>query len=302
MATIKEIKSRIKGVRDTQKITGAMHLIASTKLRKAKNDLERTRPYFDALQQEINRIFPAAQRARSRYFRPADCDQTPGERCGCLIITADRGLAGAYNQGVIKQAQRLLSKRPGTKLFVMGDYGRRFFSRRGMPIERFFLHAAQNPTMDKAREINAVLLGAFERGELDRIDLIYTDTKNSLTTLAVADRLLPFEQVAPTQPPGHQTASMPFEFFPSMEAVFDQVAQSCLSGFIYSALVASFCSEQSARMAAMNAANQNAEEILELLTLQYNRVRQAAITQEITEISSGARAQKRKRTKEVSPI
>lgn len=305
MATIKEIKNRIKGVRDTQKIANAMYLIASTKLRKAKNELEKIRPYFDALESlnnDLGRIFASSEKLNSRYFYDEKNEKASGERngsYGALVITADKGLAGSYNHSVIKEAQRLLSEQPDTKLFVVGDYGRRFFSQRRVPIERSFLYTAQNPTMNRAREINEVLLEAFNNGEMDKIYVIYTDLKSGLNTQVVTTRLLPFNchQANPLQEEELLTS---FEMYPSIESVLESVVQSYLSGFIYSTLVAGFCSEQSARMSAMNSANQNAEKILELLTLQYNQVRQGAITQEITEISSGARAQKTKNTKEVS--
>lgn len=153
MANTKEIKSRMESIHDTQKITNAMYLIASTKVRKAKAELDKTRPYFNALQAEIKRIFRTDEAVKSRYFYPADNSHIPEGTYGCLVITADKGLAGAYNQNVIKEAQRLLAEHQDTKLFVVGEYGRQFFSQHHVPIERSFLYTAQNPTMHRAREI-----------------------------------------------------------------------------------------------------------------------------------------------------
>ena len=184
MAGTKEIKNRIESVKDTKKITNAMYLIASTKLRKAKNSLERTRPYFEALQGEIKRIFRTAGDVDNRYFYPPEGAPPLDGTYGCLVITADKGLAGAYNQNVIKEAQRMLHEHPDTKLFVVGEYGRHFFAQHGIPIERSFLYTAQNPTMDRAREISAILLDGFDRGELEKIFVIYTDMENSLTSAA----------------------------------------------------------------------------------------------------------------------
>ncbi|MGI6238332.1 MAG: ATP synthase F1 subunit gamma [Christensenellales bacterium] len=296
MATIKEIKSRIKGIEDTQKITNAMYLIASTKLRKARNDLERTRPYFDALHREMHRIFRSAKGAGDRYFRFADQAATPGGRHGFLIITADRGMAGAYNQSVIREAQRQIAAHPDAQLFLLGDYGRRFFSKRGVPVSGSFNHSAQNPTMVHARVINAALLEAFDSGDLDEIHVIYTDMPNARAAAVVTERLLPFETRSAGE--SDEEGASPFAYFPSVEVVLKRAVENCLAGYIYSALVASFCGEQGARMAAMNVANQNAEKMLEALKLSYNQVRQAMITREITEISAGARAQKQKRKKE----
>lgn len=300
MAGTKEIKNRIESVKDTKKITNAMYLIASTKLRKAKNSLERTRPYFEALQGEIKRIFRTAGDVDNRYFYPPEGAPPLDGTYGCLVITADKGLAGAYNQNVIKEAQRMLHEHPDTKLFVVGEYGRHFFAQHGIPIERSFLYTAQNPTMDRAREISAILLDGFDRGELEKIFVIYTDMENSLTSAAHCTRLLPFHRAHFATTTVEKAVTEPFEFLPSIEAVLNNIMESYVSGFIYSALIDSFCSEQNARMTAMDAANKNAEELLSQLSLQYNRVRQAAITQEITEISAGAKAQKKKREKGAS--
>lgn len=302
MANTKEIKNRINSVKDTQKITNAMYLIASTKMRKAKSELDRTRPYFSALQGEIKRIFRTAKDVESKYFYPADGTPEPDGTYGVLVITADKGLAGAYNQNVIKEAQKLLSEHSDTKFFVVGEYGRQFFLQHHIPIERSFLYTAQNPTMQRAREISTLLLDLFDRGTVDKIFVIYTDLKNGLTAEAISTRLLPFHRTQFATSSKEKVVTAPFEFFSSIGAVLDNVMYSYVSGFIYSALVDSFCSEQNARMTAMNSANQNAEKILDDLSVQYNRVRQAAITQEITEVSSGAKAQKKKRMKEVAGL
>ena len=298
MPNTKEIKTHINSVRDTQKITNAMYLIASTKMRKAKSELDQTRPYFRALQGEIKRIFRTDKEVDSKYFYPVEGSAALNGTYGCLVITADKGLAGAYNQNVIKETMQLLADHQDTKLFVVGEYGRQFFSQRHIPIERSFLYTAQNPTMHRAREISAILLDMFNSDALDKIFIVYTDLKNGLDAEAVSTRLLPFHRKQFTAAAGAQQDSASFEFSPSISSVLDNVMQSYVPGFIYSALVDSFCSEQNARMTAMDSANQNAEKILSDLSVQYNRVRQAAITQEITEVSSGAKAQKRKHSKE----
>ena len=199
---------------------------------------------------------------------------------------------------MLKEAHRLLQEHPQTKLFVVGEYGRQYFQRHQVPIERSFLYTAQNPTMQRAREITAELLDRFDKGELQKIFVIYTDMKNSLTENVSVTRILPFHRSAFTAPTDEKRISEPFEFFPSVTQVLENIVPSYVSGFIYSALIDSFCSEQSARMNAMNSANENAEKMLGELALAYNRIRQAAITQEITEVSAGARAQKRKRQKQ----
>lgn len=298
MPSAREIRVRMNSIQQTRKITNAMYLISSAKLRKAKQEWDQTRPYFQALKAEVKRIFRTSGHVQSRYLYPDEGELPPDGTYGFLVITADKGLAGAYNQNVLKEAHRLLQEHPKTKLFVVGEYGRQYFQRHQMPIERSFLYTAQNPTMQRAREITAELLDRFDKGELQKIFVIYTDMKNSLTENVSATRILPFHRSAFTAPTDEKRITEPFEFFPSVTQVLENIVPSYVSGFIYSALIDSFCSEQSARMNAMNSANENAEKMLGELALAYNRIRQAAITQEITEVSAGARAQKRKRQKQ----
>lgn len=300
MANTREIKSHMESIRDTQKITNAMYLIASTKLRKARYELEQTRPFLSAVQKEIKRIFRISEDVDSRYFYPPEGEKPLNGTYGCLVITADKGLAGAYNQNVIRRAEEFLTEHRDTKLFVVGEYGRQFFLQHHIPIEKSFLYTAQNPTMDRAREISLHLLELYDKGKLEKIYVIYTDWKNGMTEEAIMTRLLPFHRSQFSSSTEEKAIKTPFHFLPSVVDVLDAMIPSYVSGYIYSTLVDSFCSEQNARMTAMNAANENAEKMLASLSLEYNRVRQAAITQEITEIASGAKAQKRKKEAELS--
>ena len=299
MASTSEIRRRIGSVRQTQKITHAMYLISQAKLRKAKQELDNTRPYFQALQTEIGRVFNADSTIESRYLIPADPNAKPLPGVpACLLITADKGLAGAYNQNVIRQGQQLMAEHPGTALYVVGEYGRRWFAQRGVPVEKSFLYTAQNPTLDRARHIAALLLDRFDAGEINSIWIIYTDMKNGLEATVHQAQVMPLHRERFHAATAATAGAAVYEFVPSAKAALDNAARSCLTGYIYSALVDSFCSEQSARMTAMNAADQNAEELLKDLSVQFNRARQAAITQEITEVSAGERAQRSKKEKE----
>ena len=295
MSGTKEIKTHIQSVQETRKITSAMYLISSTKLRKARQELDNTRPYFEALRGEIRRIFRTTNSVDSRYFYPTEEESPMDGTYGCLVITADKGLAGSYNQNAIREAMHLLEQHPDMKLFVVGEYGRRFFAQRKIPIEHSFLYTAQNPTMARAREISALLLDGFHRGELKEIFVIYTDMESAMSFQARSARVLPFHRTYFDTLDGERVAAEPFEFLPNANSVLDSMIPSYVSGFIYSALIDSFCCEQNARMTAMDSANQNAEELLGELSLRYNRVRQSAITQEITEVSAGARAQRQRK-------
>lgn len=348
MAGVKEIKARIEGVQETRKITNAMYLVASTKLRHAREALDRTRPYFDATRREVARVFRSGEMAESRYFFREDGSLHREGVCGVLVITADKGLAGSYNMNAIRKAEAILKEKPDARLFVVGEYGRRHFRMRKIPTEADFLYTAQDPTLDRARSICTLLLDLYDRKELNEIVAVYTDMQSSLSSTAQVTRLLPLErsrffqrggrkpedgvQSIVTADPyagsmihkgsgaagmgngtgtgtadgesgagragneaGGKEENPNFIFVPSPEEVLGAVMRSYISGFFYSALVDSFCCEQNARVTAMDAAGRNAGELLDTLSLQLNRERQGAITQEITEISAGAKAQRKKK-------
>lgn len=293
MANTKELKNRINSIKSTRKITNAMYLIASTKMQKAKKELDETKPYFESVKGGVKRIFRTVKNVESKYFYPPSGERDYPGTYGILVITADKGLAGPYNQNVIKEAMRLYNDHHDVKLFVVGEYGRHFFESSNIPVEHNFKYTAQNPTLHRAREIATHLHELYDSGELVKIFVVYTDFKNAVTGgEACSNRLLPFHRKDFMDKEGEVQVKEPFEFIPSLEDVLANIIPSCMTGFVYSALVDSFCSEQNARMRAMDSANQNADKILDRLTLEYNHMRQGAITQEITEISSGAKSQK----------
>ena len=290
MSGMKEIREHIESVRSTQKVTNAMYLIASTKMRRAKEDLAKTRPFFDAISGEIEQIFRRAGTIASPYFYNGDADDMdqPGTYA-YLVITADRGLAGAYNQNVIQETLRRLDKHPNSRLFVVGGNGRHFFSAHHVPVEESFHYNAQSPTLRRAREITAMLLDLFDRGEITKLFMIYTDFSGVEMHVRTA-RLLPLKNEVAVPEGVEGESAMRYE--PSPEEVLAKVVPAYLTGFLYSAMVDSFCAEQNARAEAMDAANQNEEDLLRDLQLEYNHERQGAITSEITEVSAGARSKK----------
>ncbi|MBQ6456356.1 MAG: ATP synthase F1 subunit gamma [Mogibacterium sp.] len=298
MASTKEIKNRIKSVSDTQKITNAMYLISSTKMRKARRDAEQTKPYFTLLRREIHRMFAVSKDLKSRYYDYAVDENVKGGRNAILVITADKGLAGVYNQSVIRETLSQIDKSDEYILFIVGDYGWRFFRSHGSNYAADFQHSMNVPSLAMARDITEELLEHFDRGEFDRIYVCYTEYEGSMSPgIATHDRLLPFD-IDDFVPEGKETArdaSAVFEYEPDVETVLERSIRAYLVGYIYSALVNSYSSEQNARMMAMESANENASELLASLELEYNHLRQNAITQEITEISSGARSLRRKK-------
>ena len=308
MSNMKEIKGHIQSVRDTQKITNAMYLISSNKLRKIKKELDKTKPYFEEVALSIRRIFKSVKNVESRFFYPENGSYEIEGTYGYLVITADKGLAGAYNQNVIKEASRLMTKKHDKLLFVVGEYGRRYFTSKNIPIEKTFLYTAQNPTLSRAREISNLLLDLYEDKKLSKIYIVFTDYESGMESKVKVLRLLPFNRsdfkMSKTERDEESKSTRHFvwpkdeiEFHPNPQEALDNMVSSYVTGIVYGALVDSFCSEQNARMNAMESANRNAEELISDLTIEYNHTRQAAITQEITEISAGARAKKKHKKK-----
>ena len=299
MASTKEIKNRIKSVGDTQKITNAMYLISSTKMRRARKEAEETKPYFDLLRHEIRRMFAFGGGLRNKYFDSNVDEEKPGGKNGILVITADKGLAGAYNQNVVKDTLALMDRSNDYKLYIVGDYGWRYFRSRGSKVCEAFEHSMNEPSLAMARDITKELLDEFDAGAFTRLYVCYTEYSGGMSPgAAMHDRLIPFDKddfVPRGDEQAAADASTVFEYEPDVETVLARSIQPYLVGYVYSALVNSYSSEQSARMMAMDAANDNASELLASLQLEYNHLRQNAITQEITEISSGARSLRSKR-------
>ena len=292
MAGLKEIQDRIHSVQDTRKITGAMYMISSTKMKKARHDLEKTEPYFYMLQATVERIMRHIPQMQHRYFEDMEKKRT---RIALLVITGDRGLAGAYNHNVLKLAQEFLDRTENEiSLYVVGELGRQYFARQGIPLAENFKYTAQNPTFDRARWITEMLRTRYLADEIDEIQVIYTRMENSMYTKTEVKQLLPIQRPKLPKHPA-DVYHEEFMLLPSPEVAVDTIVPNYLTGFVYGALIEAFCSEQNDRMLSMEAANGNADALLHDLGILYNRARQAAITQEITEVSSGARAQRKKR-------
>ena len=300
MANTREIQERISSIEDTRKITNAMYLISSTKLQKARRNLEDTEPFFFGMEAMIARMLRHVPDLNNKYFSKSqeEDDRNPDRRRGYIVVTADKGLAGAYNHNVLKMAEKLMEDDNNFRLYVVGEAGRQYFTTKGIPIDEHFQYTAQNPNLGRARIICNKILADYNAHEIDEVYVIYTRMLNSMTVEAEFQRLLPLyrsdfdeEHKIPLD-----VRREDFTFEPSLDAVLDNCVPNYVGGFIYAALVESFCSEQNARMVAMQAANDSSAAMLHDLNIQFNRVRQAQITQQITEVIGGARAQKRKKS------
>ena len=297
MANTKEIQDRIKSINDTLKITNAMYMISSSKLKKSKKMLSDTEPYFFTLQSEMSRILRHIPDISSIYFKTNEDKDAADKKVGYIVITADKGLAGSYNHNVLKIAQEQLEKNPNHSLFVLGELGRHYFEQRGIEIEKQFHYTVQNPTLNRARNISEEIIELYRKGELDEVYIIYTSMINAIQEETQIEQLLPLKKA-------DFNIQIPVDFKreelalkPSPEVVMDRIVPDCIVGFVYGALVESFSCEQNARMMAMEAASKSAKDMLHDLDIQYNRARQASITQEITEVIAGAKSQKKKRKK-----
>ena len=280
MANTKEIQKRMKSIQDTMKITNAMYMISSAKLRSAKQKLEDTEPYFYELQSAIARLLRHLPDARSKYFDPHSNIPDEEKKRGYIVI---------------KMANELFKQGKNNKLFVVGELGRQFFAKEGMEVDSEFKYTVQNPSLHRARVIAERVLELYNKRELDEIYVIYTKMENSVSMVTEKMRLLPCyrEQFEKNRPPIDMYQEE-IKTDTSVKEVLEHIVPNCVTGFIYGALVESFASEHSSRMMAMQAATDSAKDMLQQLSIEYNRVRQSAITQQITEIIGGAKAQKKK--------
>lgn len=294
MAGMREIKLRIKSIKDTRQITRAMKLISAAKLKKARQQLEKTRPFFEKVNDTIADILTHSASIDSPYFDLRHEKEV--RKKAYLIISGDKTLAGGYNHNLLKFAKEKIKGDKDAMLFVAGQIGRSNFIREKYNVNRDFLFPVQNVTIYRAREIQKIILEHFRKGDIDELHLIYTKMKSSISLEPEIIKLLPLSVDGLKQNTAnadHETkldAKIVYE--PTPEAVLEVLIPKYIKGIVYGAMVEGFTSEQSARMTAMDNATSNADEMLQKLNLFYNRARQAMITQEVTEIVSGAEALK----------
>lgn len=292
MAGITEIRGRMRSIQQTLKITNAMYLISSAKVKKARKQLQEVEPYFDRLAKTILDIFRHSPQLQHRYI---EGHHKPKEerKTGFVVITGDKGLAGAYNHNVLKLAESYLARKQDSTLFLVGQMGRHYFEKKNIPIDAEFMYTAQDPTLDRAQDICDTLVDLYERGALDEIYLVFTHSYSAMRMEPEIIKLLPLDRAMLSARRGLSEADQyrdVVRYEPSPEAVLDVLVPGVIRGYIFAALVESFCSEQSSRMSAMDSASESARDMLKTLSLEFNRARQGAITQEITEIAGGAEA------------
>jgi F-type H+-transporting ATPase subunit gamma len=280
---MREIKRSIKSKQNTRQITKAMELVAAAKLKRAQDAAESSRPYAEKMKEVVASIAAGTKGVKHPMLQSREVKKT-----GYLVITSDRGLAGGYNANVLRKVMATIRENHKSadeySIFVIGRKGRDFFKKRNIQIVEEVTGLPDSPTFADIKSIAAAAVKNFENGAYDELNLVYNEFKNAISQIPVIKRLLPLEDVA-------GTATANYEYEPSPEGVLEVLLPKYAETLIYSALLDGKASEFGARMTAMNSATKNASKMISSLTLVYNRARQAAITQEISEIVAGANAQ-----------
>ena len=277
--SMKDIKLRIKSVESTMQITKAMELVASSKMRRAKERVEHSRPYFETLYESLTKIAAADPRARNPYLRRDDIKRTL-----LVVIAGDRGLAGGYNANVFKQADA--AEGPVTVLPI-GKRSAEYFAHHGVGLFTPEALMAADVSVSECFTLSHQITEGFLKGEYDAVKLCYTRFDSMMTQTATTLEVLPLT-IEPTEAQKAEARRSQILYKPSCEEVFGAIIPEYVAGVLYGAVCESVASELAARRTAMDAATKNAGEMIEHLNLYYNRARQAAITQEITEIVAGA--------------
>jgi F-type H+-transporting ATPase subunit gamma len=304
VANQKVIRKRIASVRSTQKITRAMKMVAGARLNRAQQRITAMRPYALKTTAVLADV-TAAARLRSSQSPSSEGEGHPllaqreVKNRLLLVITADRGLCGAFNTNINRRAHSVWREAAkhdqSIKLAIIGRKGRDYFRRRSGPIQEVFQNVWDRLDLEQARRIGRAILEPFVRGQVDSIELVYNEFKSAMTQRVVVEPLFPLPVGAPSEArePDAQSSEAPeFQFEPSQELVLERLVPMYIEISILRALYESMASELGARMTAMDSATKNASDIIDKLTLQYNRARQAAITKELMEIIGGAEALK----------
>jgi F-type H+-transporting ATPase subunit gamma len=287
---LRSLKRRIDSVKSTQKITSAMELIASSRIIRAQQRVNAARPYAET----IRRLMASVASTASNLDHPLLEERTEVRRVGHIVISSDRGLAGAYNSNVIRAAERDMRHHgKDTLLFLAGKKATSYFRFRGYEFERSWTGISEQPRIDDARAVAGAVTEAFSTEAVDQVRLAYTRFESALVQRPTVVQLVPLprEEMEGAEDQQHEGPTQAgYEFEPDPEEILDYLVPRYVEGLIYQGMLESAASEQAARRRAMKAATDNAEELIEDLTRNYNQARQAEITTEIMEVVGGAEA------------
>ncbi|MBU3804657.1 MAG: ATP synthase F1 subunit gamma [Candidatus Cellulosilyticum pullistercoris] len=288
MASLQDIKGRIRSIDSTKKITSAMNLVATSKLNKSKEAALRTRPFFNKILSTMQSIAQNAKGNGSPFLRPNGSDVK-----AYITLSGDKGLCGGYNANICKLTMGQIEDKEKSHLVVVGRKGVEQFKSRGYQVAKTVSDISEAPTYQDAKELADYVTDKFLKGEIGEVYLSYTSFKSTIQQEPIMIRLLPLdiENIETTKSESNEPSDL-LIYEPSPEAVLGYIIPRYVADVIYGALCEASASENGARMTAMDSATENAQEIQDKLSIQYNRARQAAITQELTEIVAGVGALK----------
>ncbi|MBQ2922199.1 MAG: ATP synthase F1 subunit gamma [Tyzzerella sp.] len=285
MATMREIKRRRGSIQSTQQITKAMKLVSTVKLQKARGRAENSKAYFEYMYKTVTSMLAKAGEVDHPYLKGGN-----SENIGIVVITSNRGLAGGYNANIVRMIVGSEIPKENVRLYTVGRKGADSLTRKGYTIVADYSDVIDEPTFADAKEMGKQLLTDFANGEIGEIYVAYTEFKNTVSHIPKLMKLLPVNPKDLQEEQEGQDELTLMNFEPNEEEAISLLIPKYMTSILYGAFVEAVASENGARMQAMDAATSNAEEIINDLELKYNRARQGAITQELTEIIAGAEA------------
>ena len=286
---LKEVRNRIQSVKSTQQITKAMKMVSAAKLRRAQDAIIQMRPYAKKLQEMLGNIVTNAE----GDIKMTLASVRPVEKVLVIVITSDRGLCGGYNSNLIKLARQVIKEKYGSihakgnaELMPLGKKGYEHFSKNKFKVIDHYWNIFSDLSFEKVATAAKFVMDIFAKGEVDAVELVYSEFKNAATQIFTVEQFLPVKKTEKKK--GEIKADFIFE--PDKNILIEELIPKILNTQLYKAILDAHASEHGARMTAMDKATENAEELLKSLKISYNRARQAAITTELTEIVSGAAA------------
>ncbi len=285
MASMRDIKRRKGSIQSTQQITKAMKLVSTVKLQRAKQRAEQSKAYFNCMYETVTSMLAKSGSLNHPYLNKAESGKK-----AVIVITSNRGLAGGYNSNVVKLITQGDFRKDGLEIYAIGKKGRDALNRNGYHIMEENSEIIEEPSYVDAMAISSKLLDAYAKGEISEIYLAYTGFKNTVVHVPTLLKLLPVEASAEAETEKEPESKAMMNFEPEDDEALDMIIPKYITSLIYGGLVEAVASENGARMQAMDSATSNAEEMIDHLSLMYNRARQGSITQELTEIIAGANA------------
>lgn len=284
MATLKDIKKRIGSLKNTGQITKAMKMVSAAKLRRAQEAITSARPYAEKMQEVLSSLASGADATANPLLEVRE-----SKKAGVILFTSGRGLCGGFNSNLIKEAEKFIAAELPGKEVIMSFYGKKgqeYFKRRGVDAVGSYKLEAGQESYDIATDISADLIKAYEEGEIDEVYLVYGKFQSAMTQIPSVERLLPIVPEESTD----MAEAVDFLFEPDADAILADLLPKYVTSQVYKSVLETAASEHGARMAAMDSASKNASEMIDKLTVQYNRARQATITTELMDIINGAEA------------